>query len=51
MIVVKNLSTNAGDIRDMVLIPGLGRFPRSGPWQPTSVFLHGESHRDSIGNP
>ena len=25
MLVVKNLSTNAGDIRDMGSIPGLGR--------------------------
>ena len=25
--VVKNLSANAGDIRDMDLIPGLGRYP------------------------
>ena len=25
---VKNLPTNAGDIRDMGSIPGLGRFPR-----------------------
>ena len=26
-LVVKNLPANAGDIRDMGLIPGLGRFP------------------------
>jgi len=26
--VVKILAANAGDIRDVVLIPGLGRFPR-----------------------
>ena len=26
-LVVKNLPANAGDIRDMSLIPGLGRFP------------------------
>ena len=26
-LVVKNLSANAGDIRDMDLIPGLGRYP------------------------
>ena len=28
----------------MALIPGLGRFPWRGAWQPTSVILHGESH-------
>ena len=27
---VKNLSTNAGDIKDMGLIPGLGRIPGGG---------------------
>jgi len=27
-LVVKILAANAGDIRDVVLIPGLGRFPR-----------------------
>ena len=35
----KNTSASAGDIRDMGLIPGLGRRA----WQPTSVFLPGES--------
>ena len=34
---VKNLPANAGDIRDMDLIPGLGR-------SPGEVFLPGESH-------
>ena len=38
---VKNPPTNTGDIRDMGLIPGLGR---SKAWQPTPVFLAGESH-------
>jgi len=32
--VVKNLPANAGDIRDMVSIPGLGRFPEGGPDNP-----------------
>ena len=40
---VKNPAANAGDIRDMGLIPGLGRFPGMS-WQPTLVFLHGEFH-------
>ena len=29
-VVVKNLSANAGDIRDVGLIPGSGRFPGGG---------------------
>ena len=29
-LVVKNLSTNAGDIRDVDSIPGLGRSPEMG---------------------
>ena len=35
----KNPPASAGDIRDMGLILGLGRRA----WQPTSVFLPGES--------
>ena len=31
---VKNLSTNAGDIRDVDSIPGLGRSPRDGHGKP-----------------
>ena len=38
---VKNLSVNAGDIRDMGSIPGWGRSPA---WQPTPVFFLGESY-------
>ena len=30
VLVVKNLSANAGDVRDMGLIPGLGRSPGEG---------------------
>ena len=41
---VKNLPANAGDIRDAGSIPGLGRSPGGGKWQPTPVFLPGESH-------
>ena len=42
---VKNSPTNAGDIREMGLIPGLGRFPgvRNGNLVATTVFLPGES--------
>ena len=40
----KNLPANAGDVRDAGLIPGLGRFSGERAWQPTPVFLPGESH-------
>ena len=33
-LVVKNLSANAGDIRDTVLIPGLERSPGAGHGNP-----------------
>ena len=39
---VKNFPANAGDTRDMSLIPGSGRSPGSSSsrkWQPTPVFL------------
>ena len=42
-LVVNNLLANAGDIRDTGLIPGSGR-PWRRAWQPTPVFLPGESH-------
>ena len=42
-LVIKNASVNAGDIKDVGLIPGLGRSPGEG-WQPTPVILPGESH-------
>ena len=38
---VKASACNAGDLG---LIPGLGRFPWRRKWQPTPVFLLGESH-------
>ena len=42
---VKNLSANAWDARDVGLISGLGRFPGRGHGNPpTPVFLPGESH-------
>ena len=41
---VKNLPANAGDTRDAGSIPGLGRYPGGRAWQPTPVFLPGESH-------
>ena len=40
----KNLLANEGDLRDRGLIPGLRRSPWRKAWQPTPVFLPGESH-------
>ena len=37
----KESACNAGDLSS---IPGLGRFPWRMAWQPTPVFLPGESH-------
>ena len=36
---VKNPPANAGDVRDKGSIPGMEK-----KWQPTPVFLPGESH-------
>ena len=51
VLVVKNPPTNAGDIRDVGLIPGWGRSPGGGHGNPTPVFLPGESHgqRNLVG--
>ena len=43
-LVVKNLPANAGDVRDIGSIPGFGKIPWRRAWQPTPVFLPGESH-------
>ena len=40
---VKNLPAIAGDVGDSDLIPGSGRSPGRRAWQPTLVFLSGES--------
>ena len=42
--VVKNAPANAGDMKDMGLIPGSGWSPGGGHWQPTPVFLPAECH-------
>jgi len=34
---------SACNVRDLGSIPGLGRFPWRRAWQPTPVFLRGES--------
>ena len=41
---VRNLLADAGDARDVGLIPWVGKIPWRRPWQPTPVFLPGESH-------
>ena len=41
-LVEKNSPANARDIRDVDLV--LGRIPWRRKWQPTPVFLPGESH-------
>ena len=41
---VKNPPANAGDIRDSDSNPGSGKIPLGRAWQPTPVFLPGESH-------
>ena len=43
VLVVKNPPDNAGDIRDLGSIPGLGRTPWRRSWQSTPIFLPGES--------
>jgi len=40
---VKNPPANAGDVRDVVLIPALGRSPWRRKGQPTLVLLPGKS--------
>ena len=37
-LVIKNLPANAGDIRDVGLIPGLGRFPGGGLGNPLNIL-------------
>ena len=37
VLVVKNLSANAGGVRDVGLIPGSGRFPGGGHGNPLSI--------------
>ena len=51
-LVVKNLPANAGDIRDVGSIFGLGRSPWRRAWQPNPVCLPRESQgqRSLMGN-
>ena len=41
---VKNLPANEGDAKDAGLIPGSGKYPGGGKWQPTPIFLPAEFH-------
>ena len=54
MLVVKNMTTSAGDIRGVGLIPASRRFPWRRAWQPTPVFLpeefHGQRWLQSVGS-
>ena len=43
VLVVKNPPANAGDMRNR-FDPWVGKIPWRGAWQPTPVFLPGESH-------
>ena len=45
MLVVKNLPTNPGDVRDVrsIFDPWVEKIPWRKTWQPTPVFLAGES--------
>ena len=42
-LVVKNPPANTGDKRDGEFDPWVGKIPRRRKWQPTPVFLPGES--------
>ena len=45
VLVVKNLPANAGDIRDVVSTPGLGRYPGGGNGNPLQ-YSHLENPMD-----
>ena len=44
VLVVKSPPANAEDTRDRVSVPGSGKIPWRKAWQPSPVFLPGESH-------
>ena len=44
VLVVKNLPANVGDIREHEFDPWVRKIPWRRTWQPTPVFLPGESH-------
>ena len=47
-LVVKNPLANVGDIRDMGLIPGLGRSPEGGHGNPLQYFCLGNHGQRSL---
>ena len=50
VLVVKNLPANAGDVRDMGSIPGLGKFPRGEYGNPLQYsFLENPMDRGACG--
>ena len=51
VLVVKNVPANAGDMRHG-FSPWTGKVPRRKAWEPTPVFLPGESHeqRSLVGH-
>ena len=45
VLLVKNLPANAGDVRERCSFdPKIGKIPWRRAWQPTPVFLPGDSH-------
>ena len=50
VLVVKKLPVNAGDARDADSIPWIRKIPWRRAWQPTPVFLPGESHGQSLAD-
>ena len=44
VLVVKKPPASAGGVRDSGLHPWVGKIPWRRAWQPTIVFLPGESH-------
>jgi len=47
-LVVKSPPANKGDLRDLGSIPGLKKISWKRAWQPTPVFLPGESPGSSV---
>ena len=52
VLVVQDPPASAADAGDLGSIPGWGRFPWRRAWQPTQIFLPGESHgqRSLVGH-
>ena len=48
---LKNLPANAGRLKRLGFHPWIGKIPQRRAWEPTPVFLPGESHgqRRSVG--